>query len=139
MAKFYIMHAGIKGMKWGVRRYQNPDGTLTPAGKKRYKNNVSEDYARAHDKKSVKSMSDKELRERNNRLQMEQQYKNLTKKKGIGKKAIQAYIAGGTLIAGVATATAAYGKFGQKALDKAYPKIADWVLKGINMSGPFTK
>ena len=30
-----LMHWGIKGMKWGVRRYQNKDGSLTPAGKKR--------------------------------------------------------------------------------------------------------
>ena len=31
-----LQHWGIKGMKWGVRRYQNSDGTLTAAGKKRY-------------------------------------------------------------------------------------------------------
>ena len=31
-----LMHWGVLGMKWGVRRYQNADGTLTAAGKKRY-------------------------------------------------------------------------------------------------------
>lgn len=31
-----LMHWGIKGMHWGIRRYQNKDGSLTPAGKKRY-------------------------------------------------------------------------------------------------------
>lgn len=30
-----LYHYGIRGQKWGVRRFQNPDGTLTPAGKKR--------------------------------------------------------------------------------------------------------
>lgn len=33
-----LRHWGIKGMKWGLRRYQNPDGSLTPAGRKRYTN-----------------------------------------------------------------------------------------------------
>lgn len=31
-----LYHHGIKGMKWGVRRYQNEDGSLTNAGKRRY-------------------------------------------------------------------------------------------------------
>lgn len=36
LMKPYLEHHGILGQKWGVRRYQNPDGTLTEEGKKRY-------------------------------------------------------------------------------------------------------
>lgn len=32
----YICHHGVKGMHWGIRRYQNPDGSLTAEGKARY-------------------------------------------------------------------------------------------------------
>jgi len=36
MNKKYLSHSGIKGQKWGIRRYQNEDGSLTAAGKARY-------------------------------------------------------------------------------------------------------
>lgn len=35
-----LQHWGIKGQKWGVRRYQNSDGRLTPAGIRRYRKNA---------------------------------------------------------------------------------------------------
>lgn len=37
----YLAHHGIKGQKWGIRRYQNEDGTLTAEGKARQKNGES--------------------------------------------------------------------------------------------------
>lgn len=36
MSEYVLMHHGVMGMKWGVRRYQNADGSLTAAGKKRF-------------------------------------------------------------------------------------------------------
>ena len=38
----YLAHHGIRGQRWGVRRYQNEDGTLTEAGKRRYRDDIQE-------------------------------------------------------------------------------------------------
>ena len=43
----YICHHGIKGMKWGVRRYQNEDGSLTAAGKKRAAKSMVKSYRKS--------------------------------------------------------------------------------------------
>lgn len=40
-----LYHYGVKGQKWGVRRYQNKDGTLTAVGKSRYKTDEESDRA----------------------------------------------------------------------------------------------
>ena len=103
-----LRHHGIKGQKWGVRRFQNKDGSLTSEGRKRYNDGESssvEDYQRAIKKtkaagesvenirkfnndvkrikdpamekrirKSTETMTDKELQQRVNRLNMEDNY-----------------------------------------------------------------
>lgn len=110
-----LIHYGTKGMKWGVRRYQNKDGSLTPAGKKRYSEDESEDYKKAHSGKSVKTMSDAELRSRLNRLQMEQQYSKLSSSDvNKGKQFIDKAIKAGTTVATItSTALTIYSNAGK--------------------------
>ena len=93
-----LQHWGIKGMKWGVRRYQNKDGTLTALGRKREKemsdklkstkkenealkkeNEALRKSIQASKPKSISEMSDDELRQKINRLQMEKQYSEVYK------------------------------------------------------------
>lgn len=86
MAKDYVVtgdlqHWGIKGMRWGVRRYQNRDGSLTAAGKRRIAakgRKASEDNT-ASRPKTISELSDAELREKIARLRLEQDYINLTR------------------------------------------------------------
>lgn len=53
-----IWHWGVKGMKWGVRRYQNTDGSLTDAGKKRYDRDVAANEKKKDNKLSTDALQD---------------------------------------------------------------------------------
>lgn len=105
-----LYHHGIKGQKWGVRRYQNEDGTYTMLGKIRYgagnaakstgkaikkaaskvKEKVVEKYKKANPEKR---MNDQELREYINRINLENSYKQAKeslKSKQFGTRAMRA-------------------------------------------------
>ena len=55
----YISHHGIQGQKWGLRRYQNPDGTLTEEGKRRY-TKITEKQRRKEEKRAAKEAKRRE-------------------------------------------------------------------------------
>ena len=88
-----LYHHGVKGQRWGFRRYQNKDGSLTPAGRRRA-NKLREEYTQLtgkrlikkptpkiaaktsgdNHKKDIKDMSNDELRTMTDRLTAEKNY-----------------------------------------------------------------
>lgn len=71
-----IVHYGVKGMKWGVRRYQNKDGSLTPAGKARERTK-NEKRSRSELSRNRRTASLEELTKQINRLETEKKLKSL--------------------------------------------------------------
>jgi len=85
-----IQHHGVLGQKWGVRRYQNRDGSLTTAGKKRYSDSgeskrkvqTTKKKTAASEEKpkpnKVTEMTEEELRSKISRLELEKKYLELS-------------------------------------------------------------
>ena len=88
MSSNELTHHGIKGMRWGVRRYQNKDGTLTKAGRKKmakldkeYSKLTGQNRNRNRNAESpntrLSKMTDDEIRARINRINLERDYLDL--------------------------------------------------------------
>lgn len=82
--EYELYHHGILGMKWGIRRYQNKDGSLTSAGRLRRKQaiSVSDDERKISSLygKKPEELSNQELKMLNERISLKKQYTKLTKK-----------------------------------------------------------
>ena len=59
-----LTHYGVLGMKWGVRRYQNKDGTLNPSGKKRYEAKDTDSSVTKKVKKDLSQMTSQQFRKK---------------------------------------------------------------------------
>lgn len=126
MGENVLAHYGIRGMKWGVRRYQNKDGSLTAAGKKRYSGDggnagtTKSTTSSSSGRKKVSEMTDDELNRAVRRLQLEQQYRQLNPEKvSAGQKFVNKVAKDVIIPAATTVARNAVQKVMQDAFSKA--------------------
>ena len=74
MNELVLIHHGIKGQKWGIRRFQNKDGSLTQAGRKRVAKLESQYMALTGKKINSQSVKPKTIEERTKELQSKKSY-----------------------------------------------------------------
>ena len=67
----YLIHHGIKGQRWGVRRFQNADGSLTDAGKKRYTNKELKEIKNERSKYRIEAEQNDPRRKEMSRIEKE--------------------------------------------------------------------
>ena len=119
-----LWHYGILGMKWGVRRDRKGGGVFpnSPRGKRRIANPGKDVLTKVKNKPKIpkaKTMSDKELRERLNRLNMEKQYSDLTSPaKQVGKSFVGKVVKGGATTVATAYVVKYITKGGEKVIEK---------------------
>ena len=143
----YMYHSGIKGQKWGIRRFQNEDGTLTEEGKRRYgstdtgtggkKNKPKKEKPESSTWKSKDAgyLSDAELNRRNSRLQREKQYRDMTRSRAAKAGKWIAATAGTILVASaIATAKGKMTGVYRDVLNKYGPKAVDMIKNAGSMT-----
>ena len=119
----FLMHHGIKGQKWGERRFQNEDGTLTPEGKDRYAQ-----YTKDFGEKTAKRLMRYHKRGLNSKEALRKEYK---RRKTSSTVAPLAGAFGGAAvgaIGGIATSNALTNRRGNQQILGRY--------KGITVTGP---